>query len=66
MFDSPANRFVYEDALSRHSELMDAETMDGKAYRFGYRGVNSGDNPMLSYEHWRAGKENARRHAGSK
>lgn len=63
MFDSPNNRFIYEYALDRHSELMDAETMHGKAYRLGYQGVNYSENPLLSYEHWRAGRENALRHA---
>ena len=59
-FDTPANRFIYEDAKARHDELMDAETDHGRAYRLGYMGVRYSDNPLLNYEHWRAGRDNAR------
>jgi hypothetical protein len=60
MFDTPENRHIYEDALTRHDELMDAETKNGRAYRFGYMGKSMSDHPLLSYEHWRAGQQNAK------
>lgn len=66
MFDSPESRYIYEDAKSRHDEMMDAETDEGKAYRLGYWGKSISDTPLLSYEFWRAGRDNAGRGAYDK
>ena len=60
MFDSAENRYVYEDAKSRHDEMMDADCNFGKAYRFGWIGKSYSENPTFSYEHWRAGRDNAK------
>lgn len=59
MFDSAANRFLYEDVKRRHDEMMDADCDYGKAYRFGWMGKSYSESPLLSYEHWRAGRDNA-------
>ena len=59
MFDSPESRFIYDYAVSRHSEFVGADTLHGKAYRSGYAGQDYSENPLLSYEHWRAGRDNA-------
>ena len=60
MFSTPAERFDYEYALSKHDDLMDEESSQARAYRFGYYGYS--ENPLLNYEYWRAGRENAKRH----
>ena len=62
MFDTPENRYIYEDAMRRHEGLMDEESSNGRAYRLGYIGKCYSENPTLSYEYWRAGRDNARMH----
>ena len=63
MFSTPAERAVYEYALTRHDELMADQTNDGASYRNGYAGRDErfGDN----HEHWRAGKTQSLRHAAA-
>jgi len=60
MFDTSANRHAYEDALTRHDELMAAETDEAKSYQNGYAGH---DEKFLDvHEFWRAGVKNRFRH----
>lgn len=59
MFDSAANRFIYEDAKSRHDELIGSVSDNGKAYRLGWLGNPYSDSPALCYEYWKAGWDNA-------
>ena len=60
MFDTPANRFIYEDALQRHDELMSSQGREAASYQRGYAGYDERFEDI--HEFWRAGVQNAFRH----
>lgn len=60
MFDNAANRYIYEDALKHHKELMTSKGQEAMSYRNGYEGRDEAFTDI--HEFWRAGVKNKFHH----
>lgn len=58
-FDTPENRHRYTVALTEHKRHMIAQDKNGLSYRRGWEG-NEWRNMEDDFEHWCAGRQNAK------